>query len=62
MADGAEPAIRALKILVEQQAEEEGLWFRARYIEEAYLQQNLRALHAAAEAVLASSPRPQETK
>lgn len=35
--------------LVQQQAEDEGLWFVARYTSEAYLQQALRTLHAAVE-------------
>lgn len=32
--------------LVEEQANDDGLWFDARYITEAYLQQELRKLHA----------------
>ena len=35
-----------LRALVETQAEDEGLWFYAQYITEAYLQQALRELHA----------------
>ena len=36
--------------LVQQQAEDEGLWFIAATAPEAYLQQALRELHAAVEA------------
>lgn len=36
--------------LVQQQAEDEGLWFIAQYASEVYLQQALRDLHAAIEA------------
>jgi len=35
-----------LRDLVNTQAEDEGLWFVAKYITEAYLQQALRELHA----------------
>lgn len=35
--------------LAQQQAEEAGLWFVAGYCSEAYLQQELRKLHAAVE-------------
>ena len=35
--------------LVEIQAEDEGLWFEAQTAAEAYLQQELRKLHAAVE-------------
>lgn len=34
-----------LKILVDTQAEDEGLWFDAQYVTEAYLQRALRELH-----------------
>lgn len=37
--------------LVDEQAEDEGLWFVARTAPEAYLQQELRRLHAAIEEV-----------
>lgn len=54
--DGAEPALREqLKALIDRQAEDDGLWFQPIYASEAYLQENLRVLHAAVEAVLASS-------
>ena len=36
----------AIKKLVDAQAEDEGLWFRAATAPEAYLQQELRKLHA----------------
>ena len=35
--------------VVDEQAEDEGLWFRAQTAAEAYLQQELRRLHAAVE-------------
>lgn len=37
-------------MLVEDQASDEGLWFEARTAPEAYLQQELRRLHAAIDA------------
>ena len=40
---------KALAELVAEQAEDEGLWFAARTAPEAYLQQELRRLHAAIE-------------
>ena len=50
-ADDDDPTVRAL---VDQQAEDDGLWFNAKTAPEAHLQQALRALHAAIEA----SPSP----
>jgi len=41
--------IEALRILVNQQAEDEGLWFDAKLAPEAYLQQALRKLHTVIE-------------
>lgn len=41
--------------LVDEQAEDEGLWFIARTAPEAYLQQELRRLHAAVESALAAT-------
>lgn len=41
--------------LVREQAEDDGLWFRAQTASEAYLQQELRRLHAVVEADLGSS-------
>ena len=38
-----------LRQLTAQQAEDDGLWFRAATAPEAYLQQELRKLHAAVE-------------
>jgi hypothetical protein len=35
-----------VKALVEKQADDEGLWFEAQTCAEAYLQQQLRLLHA----------------
>ncbi len=40
----------ALIVLVNAQAEDDGLWFIAETASEAYLQQELRRLHAAVEA------------
>lgn len=40
----------AMRALVDEQAEDEGLWFIAQTAPEAYLQQELRRLHAAVEA------------
>lgn len=45
-----------LRALVNEQAEDEALWFITENIAEAYLQQELRRLHAAVEAL------PQETQ
>lgn len=42
--------------LVDAQAEDEGLWFRAENAAEAYLQQSLRALHAAVEEAESAEP------
>jgi hypothetical protein len=42
-------AIEPILALVSEQAEDEGLWFRAETAPEAYLQQELRRLHAAIE-------------
>ena len=39
------PVIEILETVLEQ-AEDEGLWFNAKYASEAYLQQELRRLHA----------------
>lgn len=43
---------RPLRALVESQAEDEGLWFETETAPEAYLQQELRKLHAHVEAFL----------
>ena len=40
-----------LKALVDKQAKDEGLWFNAKYVTEAYLQNALRELHAAIEGI-----------
>lgn len=39
----------AVRALVNEQANDDGLWFHATRITEAYLQQELRRLHAAIE-------------
>lgn len=41
--------IAAIKELVNKQAEDEGLWFHAQTCAEAYVQQELRKLHAVIE-------------
>jgi len=46
-------ALARIKALVDEQAEDEGLWFIAQTAPEAYLQQELRALHALIEEVVA---------
>lgn len=43
--------IEMLISLVDEQAEDEGLWFVAETAPEAYLQQELRRLHQAVEAL-----------
>jgi hypothetical protein len=43
--------LKAARSLVEEQAKDEGLWFRAETCAEAYVQQALRKLHAAIEGV-----------
>ena len=45
--------IESLRAAVNAQAEDEGLWFIAESATEEYLQQELRALHASAEALIA---------
>jgi hypothetical protein len=47
-----EHSVRASKVtdLMNRQANDDGLWFRAQTAPEGYLQQELRALHAAIEA------------
>lgn len=42
--------------LTAKQATDDGLWFKAQYVSEAYLQQELRKLHAAVEALSLPSP------
>jgi hypothetical protein len=42
----------SVRAIVDEQAEDEGLWFVAETAAEAYLQQELRRLHAAIEATL----------
>ncbi len=46
------PEMAQLRALVNEQAEDEGLWFRAVYVSEAYLQQALRLIHDRAEKLL----------
>jgi len=48
-AERAEAELAKLRQMVAQQAEDEGLWFNAATAPEAYLQQELRRLHAAVE-------------
>ncbi|MFN7640489.1 MAG: hypothetical protein ACK5PR_01940 [bacterium] len=47
------PVIEKLVAIVNQQAEDEGLWFVAQYASEGYLQKELRLLHAAIEELAA---------
>jgi hypothetical protein len=42
-------ALKRIRAVVDRQAEDEGLWFVAETASEAYLQQELRRLHAAVE-------------
>jgi len=44
-----EAKLKVLKELTSRQAEDDGLWFEAATAPEAYLQQELRKLHAAIE-------------
>jgi hypothetical protein len=48
--DEARSKLGKIQSLVNEQAEDEGLWFKAVTAPEAYLQQELRKLHAAIEA------------
>ncbi len=41
--------MRELRALVDEQAEDDGLWFVAHHASEGYLQHELRRLHAAVE-------------
>lgn len=45
----AAKAILAALRLINKQAKDDGLWFDARYVSDAYLQQELRKLHAVIE-------------
>ena len=55
--DGRAAALAEPRRLVDEQAEDEGLWFVAETAAEAYLQQELRRLHAAVEGdALAETP------
>ena len=47
--DDLKDHLKAIKELVAKQAEDEGLWFDAKYAPTAYLQESLRALHKAVE-------------
>ena len=47
---------RALQILIAEQAKDEGLWFVAQTAPEAYLQVELRLLHAAIDAARKELP------
>ena len=49
-------AARAALKMVDDQAEDEGLWFIAQYASEGYLQQELRRLHATVEALRKALP------
>ena len=43
---------QALRALIDTQANDDGLWFQAQSVSEAYVQQELRKLHTACEACL----------
>jgi len=43
--------IADIKRLVDRQAEDQALWFDTKYASEAYIQQELRKLHAAVESL-----------
>lgn len=59
--DRLRSGVERLRALVDEQAEDDGLWFIAQTAPEAYLQQELRRLHAEIEAFThASSTRPEE--
>lgn len=45
MSDTTAEVLARLRALVDEQAEDDGLWFVARTAPEAYLQQELRRLH-----------------
>lgn len=49
--------LTALRELVDEQAEDEGLWFIALTAPEAYLQQELRRLHEAVERAIPTGKR-----
>lgn len=49
--DGPRITVKELKAIVDNQAEDMGLWFMARTASEAYLQDGLRKFHAAIEAL-----------
>jgi hypothetical protein len=53
--------LSALQALVDAQAEDAGLWFVAQTAPEAYLQQELRRLHAAIEGAIAHLGEPATT-
>jgi len=52
--------LTALHALVDQQADDAGLWFEAATAPEAYCQQELRKLHEAVEATGISNPTTNE--
>lgn len=44
--DSADLRLKVIRMEVDRQAEDEGLWFEAQTAAEGYLQQELRRLHA----------------
>lgn len=56
MSDEEIGALKDIRSLVDRQAEDEGLWFEAESVAEAYLQQELRRLHAAVESAAHRGP------
>ena len=61
LAEARAAALAEPRRLVDEQAEDEGLWFVAETAAEAYLQQELRRLHAAVEGD-ALAETPEETR
>lgn len=58
MTDNAAELWRTAHEIVQEQAEDEGLWFVAESISEAYLQNALRELHRAIEGEIPVNPPP----
>ena len=55
-------ALRRLKRLASRQADDNGLWFEAKYASEAYVQRELRILHAAVEKATCNCEAQNETR
>ncbi len=59
MSDTTQDALAAIKSLVDEQANDTGLWFGAKTAPEAYLQQALRQMHALIESALLAKGSPE---